>query len=1141
MPLRKQKVSVIISQGVQTKVDQKVLPPESLTLLENGAFSKVGKIEKRRGFTKISEASSGLISYGESLLSRNTSIGPSDDTDQASTYSESLSGFVGESGWSSGINYSSSAVSEGASLWQQDSHVSVSIDGKYALITFVSFDIYRDGAEALYLDYTVTKKCSLVDRATGSLVFSDMKIGTAANKVGTSDTSAASSRMRSLWVNDKFYIVGEEQGDIRLWSLDPSESNVALRDGDGVLASSSNGTLLYSNVLSATGTQDYPLISDPTGAIGLRGTFDIETSSTENEFHIVRIRTYVSGPDDVYSAQYCIIDVDSAGSSKISSTTKFSYDFPASSASDLTRDVPQREMVLYRTRLSNVGGIGDELFLAYCRPVLSTGGGSVTGGSIELRAFTEGATSSSSRGSLEGSEDENLKMFFLDNSEPTNGSGSYPDVDFYVANLEEGKSRRYPSISANSGSQISRSLGGSGMPLFGYTERLSSLSSEGPATLGVFQAKPTRAYGTDPMLSPIILATSDTSNSVLVEGVSYTGKQYPRERDYITLSSFEESALVESPSVATPNWPVTGVTTQVGVEGTLFALPLVSHFNSQFGAIIPSTRVVLFDVRKEDNEQQCRPSSAVLKDILYVADKGLYSYDSQSFQLHGSLVRPWLNADPYTGIVPGAMPVGAVGAGAVIFFYKGVFEWEDALGNLHQSESSVADSDDAEGTGTIVDGVINVTFPTALFSSSYGASSLYDQPSEVFKDIKFSVYRTRGDGTLYNLNSSLNPFRSNYVDKVVEDRLSNDANAVGRYLYSDSGELQNTAPPSPPVYVASHNGRLFTIGKDKGIHFSKLAVDGYGLAFNLGLKLTIPNALSDPPSALGSMDGVLYVFTKNSIYYLMGEGPDNLGQGDFYDPKRLPSPVGAYAGSPVALIDDGLLFCADEGIFLLGRDQSIFHVGAPVEELLGDNKVLDIKVDAANQLVYFQTSSSEAELLTYNYGLKQWGRDVLQDESSRIESIEIYRNKLAVSTGANLYLADSGYSDGSSYIPLRIKTAWLKLDTLQGYQRAYSFQILGESVDSHKLIVKVRYDYEDDSSPDVYEYTSDSSGKLQMRGHLKRQKCQSLQFEIYDEDSGSSTKGGYSITQIELEFGYKPDQYKNGMMKIPAANTVGSN
>ena len=61
MPLRKEKVSLKFTNGIQGKVDHKILPKEHLTTLENGRFDKLGAINKRSGYTLTDLPCTGVL------------------------------------------------------------------------------------------------------------------------------------------------------------------------------------------------------------------------------------------------------------------------------------------------------------------------------------------------------------------------------------------------------------------------------------------------------------------------------------------------------------------------------------------------------------------------------------------------------------------------------------------------------------------------------------------------------------------------------------------------------------------------------------------------------------------------------------------------------------------------------------------------------------------------------------------------------------------------------------------------------------------------------------------------------------------------------------------------------------------------
>ena len=394
--------------------------------------------------------------------------------------------------------------------------------------------------------------------------------------------------------------------------------------------------------------------------------------------------------------------------------------------------------------------------------------------------------------------------------------------------------------------------------------------------------------------------------------------------------------------------------------------------------------------------------------------------------------------------------------------------------------------------------------------------------------------------------------------------------ALGKFLYTESGELANRPPPASARYVIAHRDRLFVIGKDDVVYYSKIASDGFGVAFNEALYIKTPENISDPPTALGAMDGNLFIFTENSIYIVSGEGPDNLGAGGFYDAKKVPTSIGAMRGSPVKLIDEGLLFVSAKGsgskIYILGRNMSVTYIGSAVDELLNPAAnpfiVRDIEVSQDQETVFFLLSqvsgtATGTKIVTYNYTTKQWGVDKLLDTydagagGTMALADQTYGNrKLFISLlhhasnkNPRMYTQAATYGDNGNYIPMKIKTAWINLEGIQSYQRVYSFHLLGETKDAVTLTVNVYYDYDSTTLPttNTYTFSASAAGDLQFRGLLSKQKCQAIQFEIVDSDNSGSADSGYTLSEIALELGVKNDNYRKSNANLNSTSTIGSN
>jgi predicted DNA-binding protein (UPF0251 family) len=89
----------------------------------------------------------------------------------------------------------------------------------------------------------------------------------------------------------------------------------------------------------------------------------------------------------------------------------------------------------------------------------------------------------------------------------------------------------------------------------------------------------------------------------------------------------------------------------------------------------------------------------------------------------------------------------------------------------------------------------------------------------------------------------------------------------------------------------------------------------------------------------------------------------------------------------------------------------------------------------------------------------------------------------------------------------------------------WSATILGKYKSVHGLRVNVYYDY-DETTVTTYTINPSSQDKqYQYRIHLGKQKCEAIQFEIFDigqQDAGESME----LTALTLEVGVKSGSYK---------------
>jgi hypothetical protein len=132
------------------------------------------------------------------------------------------------------------------------------------------------------------------------------------------------------------------------------------------------------------------------------------------------------------------------------------------------------------------------------------------------------------------------------------------------------------------------------------------------------------------------------------------------------------------------------------------------------------------------------------------------------------------------------------------------------------------------------------------------------------------------------------------------------------------------------------------------------------------------------------------------------------------------------------------------------------------------------------------------------------------------------------------------FKDFGTFIRAYLKTAWLQFAGIQGYQRVYGFQLLGNYFSPHKLLVKFAYNYNpSQTSQTIIDATSvmGSSGYgegLYGAGPYggtfplyawevatKIQKCTSVQFSIEDTPDGLPGQS-FSLSNIAAEIGILP-------------------
>lgn len=398
------------------------------------------------------------------------------------------------------------------------------------------------------------------------------------------------------------------------------------------------------------------------------------------------------------------------------------------------------------------------------------------------------------------------------------------------------------------------------------------------------------------------------------------------------------------------------------------------------------------------------------------------------------------------------------------------------------------------------------------------------------------------------------------VDYITIVDTKNDIAIIGNSLiYTTGGVVEDIAAPSFSV-CSMFDDRLWVLDAENGsLWYSKQVLPGTGAEFSdLFTYYVAPTqgaqGSTGLPKALCPMDTELVVFKKDAMYYINGTGPDNTGGGSTYSqPIYISSTVGCDNPASIVLMDAGIMFQSDKGIWLIGRNLQPSYIGEAVEDLVIGNLVTSATVIPGTTQVRFTMNTGIA--LMYDYFYNKWGtfKNVNAISSTIYQGLHTYLNPY----GQIVQETPGRYLDLSTPVLISFLTSHIKLQGLSGYQRLWEFQMLGSYYSPHLLDIQIGYNYGPIYEQAVIEpinntglYGSDAlygqtspyggAGSLeQWRVQQSQQLCQAFQIgitEIYDPSMGQPAGAGFTLSSLTCVIGVL-----RGYRPLPAALSAGTN
>jgi hypothetical protein len=556
------------------------------------------------------------------------------------------------------------------------------------------------------------------------------------------------------------------------------------------------------------------------------------------------------------------------------------------------------------------------------------------------------------------------------------------------------------------------------------------------------------------------------------------------------------------------------------------SVPLLT-IGTQYGETTKSAITLLFG-------DSVSRSTVELLGSLYISGGVISGFDGIAPYDVGFIRAPMIVSAAATVAVGGLTPASSYG-------YQVVYSWQDNTGDVHRSAPSVV--------------------ATVVLSAAESTVALEVTPCSITnktgRSVNVDIYRTLANGNTYFYAGSIasNPFAplgvQTYVDSTGDTPLS-----TRPTIYTTGGVKASEAPSGSQVLLA-WSGSLMTSGLDDGaIWISRELLAGEGPAFSSDI--TIPEFDGGAVTGLAMLDSNPVVFKKDSLYYLEGSPPTDLGVSNIGTPRRLQSEGGCSDAVSIVETPDGVARMTPFGLHLLDRSLVDRPIGKGVESSYRGRFVGAARLISEGTVRWMQSGTGGFEdTLDYDYfhsqmyGAPVWSRGELYDvqpnalpEAGDPVAAVVYRGRFTwMSRSGYLYqetdgFFDTTYSGAKVYVPMTYESANIKTGGIAGFVRVRNVHVTADFRGPHALTIRcTTSDNSEQRDWTVAEVSQLPLGNTEERAtvHVAYQKCQWM--KVLVTDSATSADGlpgngeGPCIRDISLEVGVK------GFAKLPSANS----
>jgi hypothetical protein len=353
--------------------------------------------------------------------------------------------------------------------------------------------------------------------------------------------------------------------------------------------------------------------------------------------------------------------------------------------------------------------------------------------------------------------------------------------------------------------------------------------------------------------------------------------------------------------------------------------------------------------------------------------------------------------------------------------------------------------------------------------------------------VVIDLYRTIAGGTQYFLcaTTQSNSVSSAYpnVQQIilttasgiygVTDNVS-DANIASNPLMhrqpGTNGAALDRYPPPASSIVRKHRDRLFTADPyGQRVYYSSFFVESESAWFNPSFSFQCHGG-SGPITAIESMDGRLFVFKRDAVFVVDGDGPpENGGNGtEFSPPQRLAVEFGCVSPRSVIVVPNGIMYRSVRGFEILTRSLQNDFVGQRIKSTASsyaDTLGVALENSAEGSRVRWLVSDdSTTREMVYDLNLDCWSTSTFNTDTMRhITTADIGGEVIVYMNDAKVFQSDpgTGLEDGTAFMPGTIETGFIKPSGPLGRHRLHGVSVLGKMRSNHSMAVSLAFDYSD--------------------------------------------------------------------------------